>query len=90
MTPAGIEEGTLDAANSLELQAAPVSQLLTKGQSGGEVVNKNDLWTCLFTKVDRQRGAIDGVLEDGLLGREVGRHLRAEAAQDRGKNMLPE
>jgi len=74
MTPAGIEEGTLDAANSLELQTAPVSQLLTKGRSGGEVVNKSDLWSCLFAKVNRQRGAIDGVL-DGLLGREVGRHF---------------
>lgn len=46
----GIEllEETIDAANSLELQQAPLSKLLTKGSSGGELVDKEDLWNCFF------------------------------------------
>jgi len=43
-------EETIDAANSLELQQAPLSKLLTRGSSGGELVDKEDLWNCLFRK----------------------------------------
>lgn len=48
----GVEVGTLtesdiEAANTLELQT-PLSNLLTKGFGGGEMVSNNDLWDCLF------------------------------------------
>lgn len=46
-------EETIDAANSLELQQAPLSKLLTKGSSGGELVDKEDLWNCLFRKAKK-------------------------------------
>ena len=72
-TPA-IKEQTLDAANSAELQAAPVKQLLRK-KGEGEIVKEDDLWHCLFGK---QRKAAKPIVE-----REVGRELRAQAAEAR-------
>jgi E3 ubiquitin-protein ligase SHPRH len=72
-TPA-IQEQSLDKANSAELQAAPLKALLRK-KGNGEEVKADDLWQCLF---GRQRKVIKPVLE-----REVGRHLRAEAAEGR-------
>jgi E3 ubiquitin-protein ligase SHPRH len=41
-----VEEQALDAANSQELQAAPLAKLMNKGQSEGEIVDKDDLWIC--------------------------------------------
>lgn len=72
-TPA-LQENTLDKANSAELQAAPLKALLRK-KGNGEEVKEDDLWHCLFGK---QRKIIKPALE-----REVGRHLRAEAAEGR-------
>lgn len=73
-----IQETTLDKANSAELQAAPLKSLLRK-KGNGERVQEDDLWHCLF---GRQRKVAKPVLE-----REVGRHLRAEAAD--GRAALP-
>jgi E3 ubiquitin-protein ligase SHPRH len=73
-TPLLVKEQTLDAANSAELQAAPVKQLLRK-KGDGEIVKEDDLWRCLFGKPSR---VVKPVVE-----REVGRHLRAEAAEAR-------
>lgn len=41
-------ENEIDAANSMEMEATPLGNLLAKGSSGGEVVGKEDLWNCLF------------------------------------------
>lgn len=53
-TPRPFEESQLEAANSIELQSAPLSNLLTKGASGGEIVQKSDLWNCLFGKARKK------------------------------------
>lgn len=45
-------ENSLDQANSREMEAAPLSQLLSKGGSG-EAVGNDDLWSCLFGKPRR-------------------------------------
>jgi E3 ubiquitin-protein ligase SHPRH len=66
-----LQESALETANSLELQAAPIKQLLRK-KGDGEVVPSDDLWKCLFGK--RQRVA---------LMQEVGRELRAAAVEER-------
>lgn len=92
-TPAaGLEERTLDAANSLELQTAPLAQLLTSGQTGGEVVNKEDLWGCLFGKkrgtVNRTPETVEAMMardETGAGAAELGRFLREEAATARNQ-----
>ncbi|KAI9814757.1 MAG: hypothetical protein M1827_003023 [Pycnora praestabilis] len=73
-----ILESSIDAANSLELQQAPLSTLLSKGTSGGEMVGKDDLWSCLFGIKQKQRSK--GSAELDL---EVGRHLRLAAAENR-------
>lgn len=52
-------EETIEAANSLELQQAPLSKLLTKGSSGGELVDKEDIWECLFRNA--KKAAVNSV-----------------------------
>ena len=42
-------ENQLDAANNLEIEQTPISSVLTKGSTGGELVKKEDLWKCLFS-----------------------------------------
>ncbi|KAL9006711.1 MAG: hypothetical protein Q9188_000585 [Gyalolechia gomerana] len=71
-------EGQIEAANTVELEAAPLGKLLSSGTSGGEMVDKEDLWSCLFRQKPVQNRAISSTVE-----REVGRHLRAAAADKR-------
>lgn len=78
VTPS-LGEAAIDAANSLELQQAPLSKLLVQGKGGGEMVPTGDLWSCLFSKSTR-RAAANASSE---LQTEVGRHLRVEAAEKR-------
>jgi E3 ubiquitin-protein ligase SHPRH len=73
--PPTLREKALDAANSMELEAAPLKQLLRK-KGDGEIVQAADLWNCLFGKPRKQRGG-------EVLDQVVSRHLRAEAAEDR-------
>ncbi|KAL1881049.1 hypothetical protein Plec18167_003591 [Paecilomyces lecythidis] len=74
-----LTETAIDSANSLELQDATLSRLMTGGSAGGEMVRKDDLWQCLFGKATRS-GTPGHSLE---AEREVGRFLRAEAAEER-------
>jgi E3 ubiquitin-protein ligase SHPRH len=69
-----LQEKTLEAANSMEMEAAPLKRLLRK-KGDGEIVQVNDLWSCLFGKPRKQHRAV--------LDREVARHVRAEAAEGR-------
>ena len=64
-------ENKLHVANTMELEETPLSNLLAKGSSGGEVVRKEDLWKCLFTRHSRDAE------------REVVRHFAENAAEDR-------
>ena len=54
--PVFAQEKSLDKANSAEMEAAPLKQLLSKG-GGGEAVQNDDLWSCLFGKPRRH---VDG------------------------------
>ncbi|KAF2769327.1 SNF2 family DNA-dependent ATPase domain-containing protein [Teratosphaeria nubilosa] len=74
--PGLLQEVAIDAANSEELQSAPLHKLLTGGKGGGEMVGREDLWQCLFGKAQKAQPSIE-------LQTEVGRHLRAEAAEAR-------
>ncbi|TKA27788.1 hypothetical protein B0A50_04889 [Salinomyces thailandicus] len=78
VTPSGLQEKAIDAANSEELQSAPLSKLLVAGKGGGEMVRETDLWQCLFGKA--QKAVVQPSAE---LETEVGKHLRAEAAEQR-------
>jgi E3 ubiquitin-protein ligase SHPRH len=78
------QEAAIDMANSLELQGADLSRLFSGGKSGGEMVEDEDLWPCLFGRV-KKREAVMGQLAAHRQGAdtEVGRYLREEAAVSR-------
>jgi E3 ubiquitin-protein ligase SHPRH len=76
-TPA-LQENMLDKANSLEMEQAPISNLLAKGKSGGEIVDKEDLWKCLFGKARRESKALPEEVQ-----RDLDRQIRADAVDAR-------
>ncbi|EMC91337.1 hypothetical protein BAUCODRAFT_39506 [Baudoinia panamericana UAMH 10762] len=78
-TPAPLQETAIDAANSEQLQSAPLSKLLVAGKGGGELVGDDDIWRCLFS------GNAQKLLSKPSVEVEqaVGRHLRAAAAEQR-------
>ena len=79
----GLKENAIDAANSMELQAADLTRLLTSGKSGGEMVDKEDLWACLFGRVKGRAAGVFDDAESAPAASAVGRFLRAEAADAR-------
>ncbi|KAL9043154.1 MAG: hypothetical protein Q9180_000090 [Flavoplaca navasiana] len=72
-----VMESQIEAADTLELEGA-IGKLLSNGHSGGEVVQQRDLWYCLFRNRPSQMHK--------MVEREVGRHLRATAAEGRQNN----
>ncbi|OAP55165.1 hypothetical protein AYL99_10865 [Fonsecaea erecta] len=81
-----LQENAIDAANSMELQAADLSRLLAAGKSGGEMVDKEDLWSCLFGRARRRdEMALGALAESQPANAEVARFLRAEAAERRAE-----
>ena len=79
---AGIDEDQIEAANTLELEQAPLSQMLTKGPGGGEMVGNGDLWRCLFRQQPQQGPQLPAEADA-----EVARHLRTVAAEQRQSQM---
>lgn len=75
-----LTETAIDSANSMEMQDASLTNLMTSGASGGELVRKDDLWQCLFGGSSAQKHD-HGNSADAE--REVGRFLRGEAAEHR-------
>ncbi|KAJ5947017.1 hypothetical protein N7466_000032 [Penicillium verhagenii] len=75
-----LTETAIDSANSMEIQDAGSTNLMTNGSSGGELVKKDDLWQCLFGnsihKEDRNQHSADAE-------RKISRFLRGEAADQR-------
>ena len=74
----GALEGQLEAANTLELEQNSISHLLSKGSSGGEWVQKEDLWNSLFASRPRSRGKASSQAD-----RVVAGQLAADAAETR-------
>jgi E3 ubiquitin-protein ligase SHPRH len=83
-TPNAMSEAAIDLANSLQLETADLSKLLTSGKTGGEYVEKDDLWQSLFGKV-RVRESVMRV-EDQSANSDFGRLVRAEAASSRARS----
>lgn len=75
---AELNESAIEAANSHELQQAPLSKLLSKGPGDGEMVDTDDLWSCLFQKGRKARKQVPLAAAP-----EVARHLGACAAEAR-------
>lgn len=75
---AELNESAIEAANSQELQQAPLSKLLTRGPGGGEMVDTDDLWSCLFQKGREPRKQVPLAAAP-----EVARHMGTCAAEAR-------
>ncbi len=73
----------LDEANSEELQRVSLAGLLAKGGSSGEMIEKEDLWECLFGAASRKQASRTLDNNDLRTNQDVSRHLRAEAAEQR-------
>ena len=71
-------ENKIEAANTLELEQAPLANLLAKGSSSGEMVAQEDLWNCLFQQRCGQKAPVSQEAE-----RVIAQHLGAEAAEAR-------
>lgn len=46
----------IEEANTLELEQAALSKLMSKDRSAGEMVDRSDLWECLFGHVNGKNG----------------------------------
>ena len=81
-----LPDASLEDANTLEMQQARLSKLMSKGKQSGEEVAKEDLWTCLFGHLNKepseeaQAAAEEDRLRNDLV---VRRHLVGEAAERR-------
>lgn len=77
----------LEAANTDELERSQLfSTLMSADRSLGERVHQNDLWSCLFGHVDRERIRRAENNERLVENPEVRRYLAAEAAERRASS----
>ncbi|KAL2268631.1 hypothetical protein VTJ83DRAFT_3477 [Remersonia thermophila] len=72
-------DARLDEANALEMQEAHLSKLMSRDGISGEVVNKDDLWTCLFGHLQSRSDGQGGETASPA----IRRFLAAEAAESR-------
>lgn len=77
-TPGPLGEMAIEAADTEEMQSAPIQKLLMGGKAGGELVGKDDLWGCLFGKAGKSAVKLDEETEADLA-----RNLRGHAAEMR-------
>ncbi|KAM4056022.1 ring finger domain-containing protein [Hirsutella rhossiliensis] len=82
--------GSLEAANTLELEHAALTRLMSKDRSAGEMVDRGDLWECLFGHVGRRAGpAAEALRRAGRRGslqeKAVMSYLAGEAAEKRAR-----
>ncbi|KAK8001794.1 rad8 and Rdh54p [Apiospora marii] len=81
-----VSDMNLEAANSMELQQAALSKLMSKDKQLGEFVDKNDLWECLFGHVAQKAAeATSAAQDDRFENPAVMSFLAGEAAQARDK-----
>ncbi|EFX01034.1 snf2 family helicase [Grosmannia clavigera kw1407] len=75
----------LELANSLEMQQAQLSKLMSKNKMAGEEVAKADLWNCLFGSSARRSAAATEAADEEQLQNNalVRRHLLASVAEER-------
>ncbi|KAL4728448.1 hypothetical protein ACLX1H_005193 [Fusarium chlamydosporum] len=77
-------DANIEAANTLELEQASLSRLMSKDRTAGENVEEDDLWECLFGHVARKSNGPEKDIR--LQERAVRGYLAAEAADERTNN----
>lgn len=78
-----LADEAIEVANSMELEHANLTKLMSRGKRQGETVDKADLWECLFghiTQGTEERGRLNGIRNPGPAIRGF---LAAEAAERR-------
>lgn len=81
-------DASIEAANTLELEQAALSKLMSKDRTAGEMVDKSDLWECLFGHVARRETEPERdsrIQEQAVMG-----YLAAEAAEQRMDEQMAE
>jgi E3 ubiquitin-protein ligase SHPRH len=78
-TPTPFGDMAIEAADTEEMQSAPIQNLLMTGKTGGELVGQSDLWKCLFGKAGKAAVSLD----DADTETELARNLRGHAAEMR-------
>jgi E3 ubiquitin-protein ligase SHPRH len=74
-------DASIDAANTLEMENAALSKLMSKDRSAGEMVDRSDLWACLFGHMAQSE--VSPSQDERLQDRAVMGFLAAEAAEER-------
>lgn len=74
-------DAKIEEANTLEMEHASLSKLMSKDRGAGEMVDKGDLWECLFGHV--ARGKQSAKQDNRLQEQAVIGYLAAEAAEAR-------
>ncbi|CAM1508475.1 Fc.00g053230.m01.CDS01 [Cosmosporella sp. VM-42] len=74
-------DANIEAANTLELEQAALSRLMSKDKTAGEMVDKSDLWECLFGHIARREAEPER--DSRLQEQAVMGYLAAEAAEGR-------
>jgi E3 ubiquitin-protein ligase SHPRH len=74
-------DAKIEEANTLEMEHASLSKLMSKDRAAGEMVDKGDLWECLFGHV--ARGKQTAKQDNRLQEQAVIGYLAAEAAEER-------
>lgn len=76
-------DANIEAANTLELEHAALSKLMSKDRSAGEMVDKGDLWDCLFGQVEVTEVSGENQRDGRLQEKAVMTYLAGEAAAAR-------
>jgi E3 ubiquitin-protein ligase SHPRH len=74
-------DASIDEANTLEMEHAALSKLMSKDRTAGEVVDQSDLWQCLFGHVGNK--VVVPERDTRLQERAVMGYLAGEAAESR-------
>ncbi len=84
-----VSDLNLEAANSMELQQAALSKMMSKDKQLGEVIDNNDLWECLFGHLRGDDGPSDDVasVDERFNNPAVMGFLAGEAAQERMRGL---
>jgi E3 ubiquitin-protein ligase SHPRH len=80
-----VGDRAIEAADTEEMQSAPMAKLLSTGKTGGELVGKEDLWECLFGRAGKGVHVADQLDEaaEAEVEGDLARNLRGHAAEVR-------
>lgn len=78
-------DANIEAANTLELEHAALSKLMSRDKTAGEMVDKGDLWECLFGHVANRQPQPER--DSRFQEQAVMNYMAGEAAEERRDGM---